>query len=246
MRLPYKWRRKIRGLKNYPFRLLLFCLLLGAAGFAADRHLPPQHLPWRPIDMQASTGFATDLQILRLSLSPSSTCAALINGADDYQTRLAERHRVKDPCGWDTAQKIDKSSSASLKPENVTMQCPLAVGTYIWMREIDKAAQARLGSGIKNVLHAGSYSCRRQVGNRSGKWSEHAFANAFDVMGFELEDGRVVSVLKDWNGETQRKRFLRDVRTQACKIFRVTLSPDFNAAHADHFHVDMGPTSSCR
>lgn len=126
------------------------------------------------------------------------------------------------------------------------MQCPLAAGNYIWMREIDKAAQNRLGSGLKTVLHAGAYSCRRQVGNGSGQWSEHAFANAFDVMGFELEDGRVISVLKDWNGDADRKRFLRDVRNQACKIFRVTLSPDFNAAHADHFHVDMGPTTSCR
>jgi len=26
----------------------------------------------------------------------------------------------------------------------------------------------------------------------------------------------------------------------------LTLSPDFNEAHHDHFHVDMGPTRSCR
>ncbi len=215
-------------------------------GFAADRSLPHQHLPWRPLDMQAPTGFATDLQLLRLSLSPSSTCTQLIEAVDDYQTREAKAHRVKPPCGWDIAREVDLSEIAALKPRDVTMQCPLAAGNYIWMREIDKAALKHLGSGLKTIQHAGSYSCRRQVGNGSGQWSEHAYANAFDVMGFELEDGRIISVLKDWNGEKDRKRFLRDVRKQACKIFRVTLSPDFNAAHADHFHVDMGPTTSCR
>ena len=111
---------------------------------------------------------------------------------------------------------------------------------------MDKAALKHLGSGIRKIQHAGSYSCRKQVGNSSGQWSEHSYANAFDVMGFELDDGRTISVLKDWNGAKDKKRFLRDARKEACKIFRVTLSPDFNAAHADHFHVDMGPTASCR
>ena len=74
----------------------------------------------------------------------------------------------------------------------------------------------------------------------------HAFANAFDVTGFGLADGRVISVLKGWNGSRKEKAFLRRARDTACKLFRVTLSPDFNAAHADHFHFDMGPVSSCR
>jgi len=87
---------------------------------------------------------------------------------------------------------------------------------------------------------------RRQRGNSSGEWSEHAFANAWDVAAFELRDGSLISVLKDWNGARQKKKFLRDARSAACDIFRVTLSPDYNAAHADHFHLDMGPSSSCR
>ena len=246
MRIPYRWRRKLRGLTSFPVRLALFALLVAAGLYLADRHVPRQHLPWRALDIRAPTGFATDIQLLRLSLSPSSTCAKLIEDAADYKTRVAKAHRPMDPCGWDIARGVYGSDAAILEPTNLTLQCPLAVGTYIWMREIDEAAAKHLGTGVKTLSHAGGYSCRRQVGNSSGQWSEHAYANALDVMGFELDDGRVISVLKDWNGDKDRKRFLRDVRKQACKIFRVTLSPDFNAAHADHFHVDMGPTTSCR
>ena len=33
--------------------------------------------------------------------------------------------------------------------------------------------------------------------------------------------------------------FLREVRDGACRLFPTTLSPDYNAAHADHLHLDM-------
>ena len=33
--------------------------------------------------------------------------------------------------------------------------------------------------------------------------------------------------------------FLREVRDGACDLFATVLSPDYNAAHADHFHLDQ-------
>ncbi|MDP1909506.1 MAG: extensin family protein, partial [Hyphomicrobium sp.] len=30
-----------------------------------------------------------------------------------------------------------------------------------------------------------------------------------------------------------------DVRDGACRLFSTTLSPDYNAAHADHLHFDQ-------
>ena len=243
--VPSLYRIK-RNFRRFRYRWVVFLFLAAIAIFMADRFVPRQHLPWRSLDITAPTGFATDIQLMRLSLSPSSSCARMVESVTDYVTRVSEPHRPSGPCGWDVARQIDSSEAANLSPKDVTMQCPLAVGNYIWMREIDQSAREFLGAGIKRVQHAGSYSCRRQRGNSSGQWSEHAFANAFDVMGFELEDGRVISVLNDWNGSPERRRFLRAVRRQACQIFQVTLSPDYNEAHKDHFHVDMGPRRSCR
>lgn len=125
------------------------------------------------------------------------------------------------------------------------------LASYIWIRDVDQAAQKYLGSCLKFVHHAGTYSCRRQRGNGSGAWSEHAVANAWGILGFQLEDGRVISVLKDWDSANSdeskaRARFLRKARGSACRVFRVVLSPDFSATHKDHFHLDQGPALSCR
>ena len=60
-----------------------------------------------------------------------------------------------------------------------------------------------------------------------------------DIAGFVLEDGRRISVLRDWNDDEEERRFLRVVRDGACGVFATVLSPDYNAAHADHFHFDQ-------
>ena len=60
-----------------------------------------------------------------------------------------------------------------------------------------------------------------------------------DVTGFRLADGGTVSVLRDWTGDPARAALLRDVRDGSCRLFSTTLSPDYNAAHADHLHLDQ-------
>ena len=148
-------------------------------------------------------------------------------------------------CGWKTARVVYGSGNSVLAGE-ANMQCPLAVGSYLWMRELNQAAQTRFGSEVAKIHHMGTYSCRRQVGNSSGAWSEHAFANAWDIAAFELADGQLISVKSHWTDKGDKGAFLRDAKNSACKIFKVTLSPDYNAAHHDHFHLDMGPSRSCR
>jgi hypothetical protein len=53
-------------------------------------------------------------------------------------------------------------------------------------------------------------------------------------------------VARDWSGEGKEALFLRRVRDAACDSFNVTLGPDYNAAHRDHFHLDMGLFRMCR
>ncbi|MFN3798647.1 MAG: extensin family protein, partial [Sphingobium yanoikuyae] len=40
-------------------------------------------------------------------------------------------------------------------------------------------------------------------------------------------------------GQGKDAAFLRDVRDGACGLFSTVLSPDYNAAHRDHFHLDQ-------
>jgi len=240
-----RWRRTARSAWSWVRGLTTLALII-ALGYLTNRYVPPQHLPWRKLNVDAPMGLSTKAQLMRVSLSPSSSCMGLARDAAAMKSIPADALDGDGPCGWSVARLMYGTETIALSPGEATLQCPLALGQYMWLREVDTLAQTHLGSGVKKLHHAGSYSCRRQRGNSSGAWSEHAFANALDVTGFTLNDGRVISVLKDWKGEPDRKKFLRGVRDQGCKIFRVTLSPDFNAAHHDHFHFDMGPSSSCR
>ena len=76
------------------------------------------------------------------------------------------------------------------------------------------------------------------------------YPHAFVVFEGTLADGTRISVLRDWDseGDGEKARFLRQTRDGACRAFSTVLSPEYNAAHADHFHLDMssGWSGVCR
>ena len=109
---------------------------------------------------------------------------------------------------------------------------------------IQPAALRHLRSRVVAIDHAGSYSCRRLYGRSEGAFSEHATADAFDIIRFRLANGERVSVLRDWNRDPAKAAFLRDVRDGACDLFSTVLSPDYNAAHSDHLHLDQAERGS--
>lgn len=225
---------------------LVLIALIGTA-WTLNRIVPNEHLPWRPLDPERPIGMATRGQILRLSVSPSNVCMALARDIAAFESIPSEPKEAKAPCGWDVARLVYGNKDAVLAPGEANMQCPLSVATYLWLREVETLTQDYFDQPLAKIHHMGSYSCRKQRGNGSGRWSEHAFANAWDIAGFELADGTLITVLSGWDSKDKKTRkFLREARQQACRVFNTTLSPDYNAAHRDHFHVDMGPYSSCR
>lgn len=223
--------------------LLILAILL------LDHYAPPRHLPWKPLNVDKPIGLATGIKIGLIDLAPSTICLGKLASAKQLNYKqVASKNEGK--CGWKIAATMLEASKIKFKPKTVTAQCSLMLASYIWLRDIDTAARKRLGSGLKYIHHAGTYSCRRQRGNSSGAWSEHAFANAWDITGFELQDGQVISVLKHWNQDKSiagkaKAKFLRDARHSACRVFRIVLTPDFNAAHKDHFHLEQGANFSC-
>ncbi len=232
-------------------KFAVFIGLCFGIGYAAHRIIPVQHVPWRALNPDAPIGFATKTQLLRLSVSPSNMCMDMADNLPQLSSLPAQAHRPYKSgknkiCGWDIARDVQASAHIKLIPDSVDMQCPLSIASHLWLQEINQIALDEMGRTITGILHYGTYSCRKQNGNNSGQWSEHAFANAWDVAGFELSDGRMIIVKSDWNGEADKARFLKRARNMSCQIFNVTLSPDYNAAHADHFHLDMGPNRACR
>ncbi|MAX00802.1 MAG: extensin [Sphingomonas sp.] len=130
------------------------------------------------------------------------------------------------------------------------MRCGLADKFTGWITHgVRPAAIQILGSDVVRVETFGTYACRNIRGNAaySTKRSEHAHANAVDISGFTLADGRHITIEKDWNSsDPQIRRFMEIIHRSACKRFRTVLSPDYNAAHYNHFHMDMGGGTFCR
>jgi hypothetical protein len=123
------------------------------------------------------------------------------------------------------------------------MTCDLASKFAAWARyAVRPAARLYLGTEVVKIETFGTYACRNVVGNpgMAGKRSEHAHANAIDIAAFTLADGRRISVEADWTQSGIARQFLQRVHDSACKRFRTVLGPDYNAAHYNHFHFDMG------
>ena len=128
------------------------------------------------------------------------------------------------------------------------MTCPLARQFSRWTREaVQPAAERWLKSRVARIESFGTYACRAVNGQAGGRLSEHGRSNAVDVAAFVLADGRRITVLEGWNGGDEKvRRFLRDAHQAGCRRFAVTLGPDANAYHRNHFHFDMGQGPYCR
>lgn len=124
--------------------------------------------------------------------------------------------------------------------------CPLADTLAGWARfGVDRAARQILGSELVRIETMGSYNCRMVAG--TDRMSAHSTANAVDIAGFVLADGRTISIAGDWSaGTPAERRFLQAIHESACRRFGTVLSPDYNAAHRDHLHLELSSRPFCR
>ena len=217
-------------------RPALALLIVGAVGLAAWAWLRdhPQDNPWAPLDLRDPPGWATQSKLAELREDPGR-CRAVL-------TRSEVEFTVLEPAGEGSCRREDRAivSRLPLSPAHPPVTCALGAGLELWLnREVRPAATALLGSRITRIEHYGAFSCRRLYGRSEGRWSEHATGNAIDIAAFVLADGRRITVREDWMGEGARARFLHRLRDGACRVFGTVLSPDYNAAHSDHLHLDQ-------
>ncbi|WP_265563769.1 extensin-like domain-containing protein [Sphingomicrobium arenosum] len=226
-----------RRAPRWPRRLLLLALL-AALGWGAWRYAAayidayPEQFPFTPLDLADPVGPYTDAKLAALASDPQA-CLALVRAAGIAETFAAPRQPAEAQCGYTDGITLD------LAPSPLATACPVAAALYLWQRDtLAPAAERHLGTTVTPV-HNGSYNCRRLYGRADGPWSRHATADAIDIAGFRTADGRALSLLADWDGAPAEAAFLREARDGACALFSAVLSPDYNAAHADHLHLAM-------
>ena len=205
--------------------------------------LPAEWNPWAPLDVRASPNVLTRYKLGRLQDDPA-LCDKVLETSGLRVSRQADSP-ADAACPLRNTLRV-QGAAVGLS-SSFLASCPLAVAFALFERHsLQPAAQAAFGQAVTRVDHLGSFACRNMYNRAEGRLSQHASANALDIAGFRLADGRSISVLKDWPGEGADARFLRRVRDSACDDFNVVLSPDYNAAHRNHFHLDMGRWWVCR
>lgn len=226
---------------------LLLVIVAAAAGVYAVREgaiaIPERWNPWAPLRIEEPLHWLTRYKLERAG-EDAASCLAVLDQAEMRFEPVADRE-TGPGCGFDNAVLISRTRVNV--GDAFTLSCRSALALALWERHIvEPAAQRRYGANVARLEHFGSYACRNVYGRKEGRLSRHATADALDVAGFVLEDGRRISVARDWGGDDADGAFLRDVHQGACTIFDSVLGPEYNAAHRDHFHLDRGGWRSCR
>lgn len=213
--------------------------VLALLGFGwARQH--PEDTPWAPLDLAHPIGLFTGRKLVA-SAKDFPHCRALLDRAGiDYIALADVREGAR--CGYANGVRFAANDPriTPFSPSNPAVACPVAAALALWEWEVVQPAALRhFRMPVSRIEHLGSYNCRRLYGRSSGDFSQHATANAVDVSGFQLADGTRLTLLDDWTKGGPHAAFLRDVRNGACRVFSTVLSPDYNAAHRDHLHLDQ-------
>jgi hypothetical protein len=222
----------------------LFLIGLLAAALAVWQGwvvVPAAWNPWAPLDLRQPPNALSAWKLARLRNDPALCAQALATSALRYRPQAD----TSGDCPLRDVVRV-QGSEAGLS-SSFLASCPMAVAFVLFEENaVQPAAEAVFGMRVTRIDHLGSYACRNIYHRAQGRRSQHATANALDIAGFRLADGRQVSVLKDWSGDDAASRFLRQVRDGACRSFSTVLGPEYNAAHRNHFHLDAGGWSVCR
>ena len=215
--------------------------------------------PWAPLDVSAEPAFLTSYKMSR-ALNQPALCMAVLAGSGMRYDVLPDR-TTGSGCGFENAVLLRTAGVRFGAP--LPLSCPMALSFAMWERHVlQPAAMSRFQQRIVAIDQLGSYACRNintgegGVSGQSASRSRHATADALDVSGFTLADGKRISVLKNWQGKGEvndaatpresKALLLEDLHAGACKYFKGVLGPDYNAVHADHFHLETGGYSMCR
>lgn len=196
----------------------------------------PEHWPGARFEFAHPRGWPTHRKLMAFVDEDDACFAAFDRAEAGYLRRPAMGEGA---CRASQRMILTGNSFApTMRPANVAPGCAVTAAMVLWNRDVvQPLARKHFGQKVVALENLGSYNCRKIAGQQA--LSEHSTANAIDISAFVLADGTRISLAGDWDDGDARSEYLHAVRDGSCGLFSTVLSPDYNAAHADHFHLDM-------
>ena len=120
------------------------------------------------------------------------------------------------------------------------LRCTMASALAAWIRsDIAPLADSR-AMRIAALDNFDSFDCRGRNRVATAKLSEHGRANALDLRGLKLANGRLMALTDRNTAREVREK----VRASACARFMTVLGPGSDGYHENHIHLDLAERRS--
>lgn len=224
-------------------KTLLTIIIFGAIATAVYRWLPSYYNPFTPLNLDDPPGRITQYKLRRLT---PEACASLLAQAN--QKNLIRTQAVADSggeCPLSNVVRVRNFGPVSLNGSFLA-SCPLALSSALFVSQQARPLTKRFtGSELTRIEHLGSFACRNIYHRPDARRSEHATAEALDIAAFRLANGERVTVLNGWKS-AKTQPWLKALLAASCGYYGNGLGPEYNAAHASHFHLGMRGFGLCR
>ena len=224
-------------------KTLLTIFILGAIATAGYRWLPSYYNPFTPLNLDDPPGRITQYKLRRLT---PEACASLLAQAN--QKNLIRTQAVADSggeCPLNNVVRVRDFGPVSLNGSFLA-SWPLALSSALFVSQQARPLTKRFtGSELTRIEHLGSFACRNIYHRPDARRSEHATAEALDIAAFRLANGERVTVLNGWKS-AKTQPWLKALLAASCGYYGNGLGPEYNAAHASHFHLGMRGFGLCR
>ncbi|WP_436876307.1 extensin-like domain-containing protein [Siccibacter turicensis] len=221
-------------------------LIVALAGYWLYDYLPPQYNPFTPLSPGDPPTLVTRYKMRALASQPDACMAVLREAQAQNMIAFRQAADTRGNCPLSGPVRVSSFGDVALS-SSFLASCPLALSSAMYVHQrAAPAAKEITGSTLTRIDHLGSFACRNIYNRPGARLSEHATAEALDISGFRLANGERLSVARDWNNRAQKGTLLRQLFSDSCAFYGNSLGPEYNAAHADHFHLGMRGFGICR
>lgn len=231
-------------------KFLLTIIVIILAGWLAmpwiKQHLPAEYNPFTPLSVTDPASFITRYKLRQLDSDPQACLAVMERAREAGLVAWSRPGKMAGNCPLDNPLRLQSFGAVSLS-SSFLASCPMAVSSVMFVHRVSSGnGVPGMASPLARIDHLGSFACRNIYHRAQGRLSEHATADAWDIAGFQLKNGEKISVLRHWQQPEEKAAWLHQAFQQSCDYFGNSLGPDYNAAHANHFHLGMRGFGLCR